>query len=104
MQIGNVSVSVKANIYFDGKVVSHTLALADGSRKSVGVIFPGSFHFNTDEAEIMEIVEGDCEVRVDGQEEVRKCGPSEAFQVPEKSGFAIKVEGAPCHYICSFLK
>jgi purine/pyrimidine-nucleoside phosphorylase len=103
MQIGNVSVSVKANVYFDGKVVSHSLTLPDGSKKSVGVIFPGSYHFNTAEAERMEIVEGECEVQLDGQHELRQYGASEDFHVPEKSGFSIKVEGTPCHYICTFL-
>lgn len=103
MQIANVSVSVKANVYFEGRVVSHSLALADGSKKSVGVIFPGSYHFNTDAAENMEIVEGECKVVIDGEEEVRLFRASEAFHVPEKSGFTIEVESTPCHYICSFL-
>jgi uncharacterized protein YaiE (UPF0345 family) len=103
MQIENVSVSVKANVYFEGKVVSHSLTLADGSKKSVGVIFPGSYHFNTDAAENMEIVEGECIVVLDGREDSRTYRPAEAFHVPQKSGFSIQVETTPCHYICTFL-
>jgi purine/pyrimidine-nucleoside phosphorylase len=103
MQIPHVSVSAKANVYFDGKVVSHSLTLADGSKKSVGVVLPGSYHFNTDAAEIMEIVEGGCAVILDGEQETRQVHAGESFQVPSKSGFSIQVQGAPCHYICSFL-
>ena len=103
MQIGNVTVTAKANVYFDGKVVSHTLLLVDGSKKSVGVIMPGSYHFGTDSAERMEILEGGCDVQLDGQEEVRRCRVSESFRVPAKSGFTITVADAPCHYICTFL-
>ena len=46
-QFDNVSVIKKANVYFDGKCVSHTVVLADGTRKSVGVILPATLTFNT---------------------------------------------------------
>lgn len=67
------------------------------------MIFPGSYHFKTDAAEIMEIIEGHCVVVLDGEEGVRQVHPSESFAVPQNSGFSIQVEGAPCHYICRFL-
>uniref|UniRef100_E6PPT5 Uncharacterized protein n=1 Tax=mine drainage metagenome TaxID=410659 RepID=E6PPT5_9ZZZZ len=41
-------VTPRANVYFDGRCVSHDLQLADGSRKSVGIILAGSeLTFNT---------------------------------------------------------
>ena len=46
-QFDNVSVVKKANVYFDGKVVSHTVLFADGAKKTIGLIYPGSFTFNT---------------------------------------------------------
>ena len=52
----NVTVHAKANIYFDGKVVSHSIVLEDGSKKTLGIIYPGSYHFNTEQAEKMEII------------------------------------------------
>ena len=36
-QFDNVSIIKHANIYFDGKCVSHTIVLADGTRKTLGV-------------------------------------------------------------------
>lgn len=63
-----VTVVAKANIYFDGKVVSHTILFPDGSKKTLGLIYPGPFHFGTAKAERMEIVAGDCAVKLDGSE------------------------------------
>ena len=54
-QFDNVSVKKKANIYFDGKCVSHTILLPNGTRSTIGVIFPSSLTFNTQAAEVMEI-------------------------------------------------
>jgi len=98
-----VTVVAKANVYFDGKVVSHTILLADGSRKSVGVILPGKFHFGTDKAERMEITEGACGVKVDGQTGVACYAAGQQFEVPAKSGFDIEVKSGLCQYICTFI-
>ena len=40
----NVTAIAKANIYFDGKVVSHSILFPDGSKKTLGLIYPGQFH------------------------------------------------------------
>ena len=44
--IQSVAVATKANVYFDGKCVSHSLTLADGTKKSIGVILPSTLTFN----------------------------------------------------------
>jgi len=103
VQFSNVTAVAKANIYFDGKVVSHTLLLAGGEKKTLGVIFPGTFHFGTDKAERMEIIAGECSVKLDGQTEVHKYAVGTAFEVPAKSGFDIVVTDGGCEYVCSFL-
>ena len=69
-----VKVLTKANVYFDGKVASHTVVFADGSKKTIGLIYAGSYHFNTDLAERMEIVAGLCKVVLDGTTEERAQG------------------------------
>ena len=66
-QYDNISVVKKANVYFDGKCVSHTVMLADGTKKTVGVIMPSSLTFNTGAPEIMEGVGGSCRVRLKGE-------------------------------------
>ena len=104
MVISNVSVDAKANVYFEGRVISHTVTVEDGSRKTVGVILPGTYHFGTAEAEQMEIVEGVTEVLLDGSEKAERYVSGGTFLVPSNSGFTVTVKSEPCHYICSFLK
>ena len=103
-QFAGVTVVTKANVYFDGKVVSHSVLFADGSKKTLGLIYAGSYHFGTDAAERMEIVAGTCKVTLDGQSAVKTYGTGEYFDVPAKSGFTIEVAAGIAEYICSFLK
>lgn len=98
----NVTVTTKANVYFDGKVVSHSLRLADGRKKSLGIIFPGEYHFGTGEPEVMEITAGACEVVLDGSGETLEVAAGSSFDVAGNSGFTIRVTDSPCEYICSF--
>lgn len=102
-EIAGVTASTKANVYFDGKVVSHSLVLQDGNRKTLGLIYPGKYHFNTDKPEIMEIVAGDCAVTIDGQQKTNNYSAGQKFDVPGKSGFDIEVKSGLCEYICTFL-
>ena len=93
----------KANVYFDGKVVSHSLVFPDGSKKTLGLIYAGQFHFGTDKAERMEIVAGQCGVKLDGQSQTNTYSGGQTFEVPAKSGFDIEVKSGICEYICSFV-
>lgn len=102
MEFSNVTALAKANIYFDGKVVSHTILFADGSKKTLGVIFPGSYHFGTAAAERMDIVEGSCSYVLDGQTAKNVVAAGSSFDVPANSGFTIEVPNS-CQYVCSFL-
>ena len=99
----DVTALTKANIYFDGKVVSHSILSPDGSKRTLGLIFPGRFHFGTDQAERMQIVAGACTVKLEGQAATNAYSAGQAFEVPAKSGFDIEVPSGICEYICSFL-
>ncbi|MSU69742.1 MAG: pyrimidine/purine nucleoside phosphorylase [Opitutaceae bacterium] len=102
-QFDGVTVLTKANVYFDGKVVSHTLLVPGGARKTLGLIHPGSYHFNTDAPERMELVAGACRVTPDGGSPARDYAAGGHFDVPGKSGFTIEVRAGLAEYICSFL-
>ncbi len=102
-EFSGVTVRTKANVYFDGQVISHTLLFPDGGRKTLGLIRPGQYHFNTGAAERMEIVAGACSVRLDGQGAVASYEAGAVFEVPANSGFEIAVTAGICEYICSFL-
>jgi purine/pyrimidine-nucleoside phosphorylase len=102
-QFENVTAVAKANVYFDGKVVSHAILFPDGSKKTLGLIYPGKFHFGTDKAERMEIVAGVCVVKIDGDAAWAEYAAGTEFDVPAKSGFDIEVKTGICEYICSFI-
>ncbi len=99
----DVSVQTKANVYFDGGVVSHTVLFADGTKKTLGIIRAGSYHFGTAAPERMEIVAGQCKVTLDGQQAVQTYEGGQHFDVPGNNGFTIVVESGLCEYVCSFL-
>jgi len=97
-----VSVVCKANVYFDGKVVSHTILFPDNTKKSVGLIYPGQFTFNTGAPEIMEIIAGSCRARIKGETDWKTYPAGTAFKVAGNSAFDIAVESGIAEYICSF--
>lgn len=101
-KIDGVSLTTRANVYFDGKCVSHGFVLADGTQKSAGVVLPSSLTFGTAAPEIMECVAGRCRVRMHGEAEWRGYGPGESFKVPANSSFDIEVADEPFHYICHY--
>ncbi|NHZ89126.1 DUF1255 family protein [Massilia sp. CCM 8733] len=99
--IHNVAVSKKSNIYFDGKCVSHTLLLADGSKKTVGVIFPSQLTFNTAAPEVMEVVAGKCRVKLAGSDAWQDYGAGERFSVGANTSFQIDTTET-LDYVCHF--
>jgi purine/pyrimidine-nucleoside phosphorylase len=103
-EFSGVTAIAKANVYFDGKVVSHSIVFPEGTRKTLGLIYPGTFHFGTNAAERMEIIAGACRVKPDGASAWKGYGAGEVFEVPAKSGFDIEVTAGICEYICSFLQ
>jgi len=102
-QFHGVTVVTKANVYFQGNVTSYTLLLPGDVKKTLGLIRPGSYHFNTDAPERMEIIDGLCRVTVDGTTLAETYAAGTHFDVPRKSGFTIEVSSGLCQYICSFL-
>lgn len=102
VQFDNVTAVCKANVYFDGKVVSHTVLLPGGAKKTLGLIYPGSFTFNTGAPELMQIVDGACRVRLKGATAWTAYGAGTEFRVPGNSSFEIAVDAGLAQYVCSF--
>jgi uncharacterized protein YaiE (UPF0345 family) len=100
-QFSGVTVATQASVYFDGKCISHGITLADGTKKSVGVVLPATLTFNTGAPEIMECVAGGCAYKLKGSEDWLTSGPGDKFSIPGNSSFDIRVT-EPYHYICHF--
>jgi purine/pyrimidine-nucleoside phosphorylase len=97
----NVTVVKKANIYFDGKCISHTVLFPDGSRKTIGVILPSSLSFTTGAPEIMEILSGKCRVKLPDKNDWKDYAGGQRFTVPANSTFEIEAL-EPVDYVCHF--
>lgn len=100
-QFSNVTITKEANIYFDGKVTSRTVLFSDGSKKTLGIMLPGDYEFNTDSKELMEILSGDLEIQLPG-ESWKKISGRESFEVPANSSFKLKIH-IVTDYCCSYL-
>ncbi len=102
-RIDNVSVGKKANIFFDGKCVSHSVFFPDGSRKTVGVVLPNSkLTFNVGAPELMEICGGECSVKIAGEAAFKTYAAGSSFKVAENGSFDIHTGADAVHYVCSF--
>ncbi|OTP75416.1 hypothetical protein PAMC26510_13330 [Caballeronia sordidicola] len=53
-QFDNASIIKRANIYFDGKCVSHTVLLGDGTRKTLGVCAAERYVIQMDGVNVVE--------------------------------------------------
>ena len=93
----------EANVYFDGKVTSRTIRFGDGTSKTLGIMLPGEYEFNTADREIMEILSGDLEVQLPGSDGWQTITSGESFEVLANSKFALKIKTIT-DYCCSFIK
>lgn len=98
----NVTVVKKANVYFDGNVTSRTVIFPDGTKKTLGIMLPGEYLFNTDAKEIMEIISGDLDVLFNGEKEWKTFKGGDSFEVPANSAFELKIKELT-DYCCSYI-
>jgi uncharacterized protein YaiE (UPF0345 family) len=97
----NVTVIKQANVYFDGQVTSRTIILADGTRKTLGVMLPGDYEFGTEVKELMEITSGELDVLLPGTTDWQAFTGEMAFEVPANAKFGVKVHQVT-NYVCSY--
>ena len=97
----NVSVIKKANIYFDGKVTSRTILFSDGTKKTLGIMMPGEYEFNTSSSEVIEILEGKMDILLPDRKEWETYKSGQSFEVPSNSSFKLKIYEI-VDYCCSY--
>ena len=54
----NAAVRKRANVYYDGRVTSREVETADGERHTLGIVLPGTYEFETDAEETIELLAG----------------------------------------------
>lgn len=100
-ELNDVTVVLKANVYYEGSVTSRTVILPDGSRKTLGIMQPGQYEFGTGSSELMEILAGEARVLLPGEKVWKTFTEGDSFQVPADSTFSIETEGV-LDYCCSY--
>lgn len=98
----NVELIQKANVYFDGNVTSRAFIDDQGKSKSLGIMMPGTYHFGTGASELMEIIDGDCEVKLKNSDTWVRYTANTSFEVEENSSFDIRVHTIT-DYCCSYI-
>jgi hypothetical protein len=99
----NATVSATLNVFFDGRVQSRPIWLADGVRRSLGVILPGTYEFGVGDREEMEITAGSCEVLLPGETEWKPMPAGAVFHLPANSRYSLRCCDV-CQYFCGFFK
>jgi uncharacterized protein YaiE (UPF0345 family) len=74
--------------------------LANGERKSVGVILPSTLRFDLTTKEVMEVVDGTAHVSINGAPE-QAFAAGQSWTVDAGAYFVIRAE-QPVHYVCHF--
>lgn len=101
-----VSVEKVANVYYNGRTYSRTVWCEDGSKRILGIILPTDdvvteYKFETESSERIEILMGECEVKLPDSDEYVFYRAGQAFFVQGHSHYVIKNESI-VQYICKF--
>ena len=97
----NITVNKLANIYFEGKVISRKITFSDNTIKTLGIMLPGEYEFNTQSKELMEIISGELNLLLEGETTWNMIKDGMEFNVPKDSSFKVKVFKT-VNYTCSY--
>jgi len=101
MEFKNAVVKKRANIYHGGQVTSRSIVTAEGEMKTLGVMLPGVYRFNTEAPEVMDLIQGRCRVKLADSGEWHEYTAGESFSIPGHSHFEIEVTEL-IDYVCHF--
>ena len=97
----NVTVDKLANLYYDGNVISRNITFKDGSKKTLGVMLPGEYEFNTQSKELMEIFTGELDLKLPDNPGWKIIKGGMNFNIPKNSSFKVKVSKL-INYTCTY--
>jgi uncharacterized protein YaiE (UPF0345 family) len=97
-----VTVMKAANIYYEGKVQSRTILLADGSRKTLGVYLPGEYEFSSQEKEVVEMTRGEVEVLFPGDRGWSRVRAGESYTAEPGRVFKVRCREI-AEYVCDYI-
>ena len=92
---------VEVNEYFNGKVKSLAVHSNTG-KKTVGVMEPGEYEFDTQTKEAITVISGEFSVYFAEYDEWEDFGAGASFEIPAGSKFKVKVTQDTA-YLCEYL-
>lgn len=92
---------IKENTYFEGNVKSLAFTQHDDDC-SVGVMLPGTYTFNTANAECMTVVKGALTIKRIGDDDWKTFNTGDSFEVAGNASFEVQVTEATA-YLCEYL-
>lgn len=95
----DVTVTKRANVYYDGGVTSRTLVDDDGIRRTLGIMHPGEYEFETDSQEQIDLYAGRMQVTIDGESTTYESGDS--FTVSADTTFDVSITDL-VDYCCTY--
>lgn len=101
MSFKNVEIKKHANVYHEGRVTSRTVMTEQGEMKTLGVMLPGTYRFNTQAPERVDLTQGQCRVKLAHQTGWVDFHAGQSFDVPGNSSFEIEVTSL-LDYVCHF--
>ncbi len=91
---------VEVNEYFDGNVKSFVVNSSDGE-KTLGVMAPGEYEFDTEKKETMTVIEGSISVYYPEDDDWEEFDKGAVFDVEANSKLKVKVESDTA-YLCEY--
>lgn len=101
MEYKNATIIHKANIYNGGKVTSRTITTDKGEMKTLGVMLPGVYRFNTQAPEVIDVLQGRCRVKLANSQNWDEYAAGDSINIPGNSHFEIDISDL-VDYICHF--
>lgn len=94
-----VTVTKRANVHYDGGVTSRTVLNDHGVRRTLGIMHPGDYVFETDSQEQIDLYAGRLQVTIDGESTTYESGDS--FTIPADTTFDVSITDL-VDYCCTY--
>jgi uncharacterized protein YaiE (UPF0345 family) len=95
----NATVTGQANVYYDGNVTSRTLVDESDTKRTLGIMHPGEYEFETEDEEYIELYRGQLEITVGDETTNYEAGDS--FSIPADTTFVASVKEL-VDYCCTY--
>lgn len=95
----DATVRKRANVYYDGQVTSREVTTSDGERRTLGIVLPGSYQFETETEETIEVLAG--AGRLDLPDETVEFDAGDIVTVPAATAFEFVADDV-VDYCCAY--